>query len=227
MALEESIRLLEGAPPSEVARLSRRLRHVALAVDRDGPVAATMFLRRRASGDPCLDTHGLELADTGWRLLGGGGATGQEMILTARPQLKMLGAAAVEIGRGGVARHAGRLTPGESGWVRWVEVLAAAEVASLQVNERQVPVHNHGVAVVVWGTEHPPRIEASGADGSRLGPVPLRGPPVQAGARDRARQRGEFEEGRAVAGGASTGAAHGAGITPACHVAQFRRPAHH
>jgi hypothetical protein len=173
-ALEESIRLLEGAPVSEVARLRRRIRHVALAVDRDGRVAATTFLRRGISGDPCQDTYGLELADTGWRLLGSGGATGQEELLTARPQLKTLGAAAVEIGRGGVARHADRLMPGESGWVHWIEVRAAVEVASLQVNDRQVPVHKHGVAVVVWGTGGLPYIAANGADGSRLGPVQLR-----------------------------------------------------
>jgi hypothetical protein len=172
-ALEESIRLLKGAPPSEVARLSRRVRHVALAVDRDGRVAVTMFLRRGISGDPCLDMHGLELADTGWRLLGGGSAEGQEFILAARPQLKTLGAAAVEIGRGGVIRHADRLVAGESGWVRWVEVRAAVEVARLQVNERSVAVHDHGVAVVVWGTERLPHIAALGADGSRLGPIQL------------------------------------------------------
>jgi hypothetical protein len=62
----------------------------------------------------------------------------------------------------------------EPGWVRWIEVRAAVEVASLQVNDRQVPVHDHGVAVVVWGTELPPHIAALGADGSRLGPVQLR-----------------------------------------------------
>jgi len=173
-ALEESIRLLDGAPPSEVARLSRRVRHVALAVDRDGRVAATMFLRRGISGDPCLDTHGLELAESGWCLLGGGGGTGQDYLLAVRPQLTTLGAAAVEIGRGGVTRHADRLMPGESGWVRWVELRAAVEVASLLANERPMPVHDHGMAVVVWGTERVPHIAALGADGSRLGPVQLR-----------------------------------------------------
>jgi len=175
-ALDESIRLLDGAPPSEVARLSRRVRHVALAVDRDGPVAATMFLRRGVSGDPGLDTHGLELGDTGWRLLGGGGGTGQDYLLAARPPLQA-GAAAVEIGSGSVVRHADRLMPGESGWVRWVEVRAAAEVASLQVGERPVPVHDHGVAVVVWGAERMPDIAALGADGSPLGPVQFRDSP--------------------------------------------------
>jgi hypothetical protein len=132
-----------------------------------------MFLRRGVSGNACLDVHGLELADTGWRLLGGGGGSGQDYLLAARPQLETLGAAAVEIGRGGVVRRADRFMPGESGWVRWVEVRAAVEVGSLQVNERSVPVHNHGVAVVVWSTERMPHIAALDADGSRLGPVEL------------------------------------------------------
>jgi hypothetical protein len=136
-----------------------------------------MFLRRGISGDPCLDVHALDLTGSGWRLLGGGSAEGQEVILADRPQLKTLDAAAVEIGRGGVTRHADRLMPGKSDWVSWVEVRAAVEVASLQVNERQVHVHNHGVAVVVWDTKRPPHIVASGADGSRLGPVQLRASP--------------------------------------------------
>jgi hypothetical protein len=46
--------------------------------------------------------------------------------------------------------------------------------AGLQVNERRVPVHDHGVAVLVWGTTRLPDIAALGADGSRLGPVRLR-----------------------------------------------------
>ena len=176
-ALEESIRLLEGGSPSEVARLSRRVRQVALAVDRDGRVAATMFLRRGVSGDPCLDVHALDLTDSGWRLLGGGGASGQEDLLTDRPRLTDLGAPAVQLGSGGTVRHADLVMPGESDWVRWAEVRAAVEVASLQVNERRVPLHDHGVAVVVWGTTRLPHIAALGADGSRLGLVRLRDSP--------------------------------------------------
>jgi hypothetical protein len=172
-ALEESIRLLEGGPPSEVARLSRRVRHVALAVDRDGRVAATMFLRRGVSGDPCLDVHALDLTDSGWRLLGGGGASGQDDLLTDRPRLTELGAPAVLLGSGGTTRHADQVNPDESNWVRWAEVRAAAEVASLLVNERRVTLHDHGMAVVVWGTTRLPHMAALGADGSRLGPVRL------------------------------------------------------
>ena len=55
--------------------------------------------------------------------------------------------------------------------MRWVEVWAAVEVASLQVNERLVPVRDHGVAVVVWGTERLPHIAALGANGSPVGPI--------------------------------------------------------
>ena len=58
--------------------------------------------------------------------------------------------------------------------MRWVELRAAVEVASLLANERPMPVHDHGMAVVVWGTERVPHIAALGADGSRLGPVQLR-----------------------------------------------------
>ena len=60
--------------------------------------------------------------------------------------------------------------------MRWVEVWAAVEVASLQVNERLVPVRDHGVAVVVWGTERLPHIAALGANGSPVGPIQFRVP---------------------------------------------------
>jgi hypothetical protein len=50
-------------------------------------------------------------------------------------------------------------------------------VAALQVNERLVPVHDHGVAVVVWGAERLPHIGALGANGSRVGPIQLHVPP--------------------------------------------------
>jgi len=55
-------------------------------------------------------------------------------------------------------------------------VWAAAEVASLQVNQRLVPARGHGVAVVVWGTERLPHIAALGANGSPVGPIQFRVP---------------------------------------------------
>ena len=66
--LAESLRLLEGAPVSCRARLSRRVRHLPLAVDWDTDVPATMFLRRGVSGVPLVDIHTLEMVGGRWRL---------------------------------------------------------------------------------------------------------------------------------------------------------------
>ncbi|MGY1609648.1 hypothetical protein [Geodermatophilus sp. SYSU D00700] len=171
--LAESVKLLEGAPRPSGARLSRRVRHVPLAVDRDGDVAATMFLRRGVSGVPLLDAHTLELTEGGWRVLGGGGGPGEEAA-KARPRLADLGGAAVNHGHGGTARTTSdRLGWRTVGWVSWVELRLAEEVFVLRVDTRLVPVAGHGCAVVVWARE-PPGIAALDASGAVLGSVPVR-----------------------------------------------------
>jgi hypothetical protein len=171
-ALAESVRLLEGAPLPGGARLSRRVRHVPLAVDRDGDVAAAMFLRRGVSGVPLLDVHTLELTRGGWRMLGGGGGPGDEAT-AARPRLADLGSPAVSHGRGGTARAGtswfGWIT---DNWVSWAELRVAQEVSVLRVDTRLVPVADHGNAVVVW-TRTPPRVAALDTSGAVLGPVPV------------------------------------------------------
>ena len=171
-ALTESLRLLDGAPPAQIARLSRRVRFLALAVDRDGDVAATIFLRRGVSGEALLDTHVLERTADRWRLLGGGGGPGDHA-LGARPGSVEIGIAVCH-GAGGVARSGNRLLPWRrrDGWTSFAEIRAAREVAVLRVGERIVPVAAHGCAVVVW-TRRPPRVQALDADGAVLGEVPV------------------------------------------------------
>ena len=171
-ALAESLRLLDGAPPSQVARLSRRVRFLPLAVDRDGDVAATVFLRRGVSGAALLDTHVLERTADRWRLLGGGGGPGDHA-LTPRPGLAEIGAAVCP-GAGGVARSGNRLLPWRrrDGWISYAEIRAAREVAVLRVGTRLVPVPAHGCAVVVW-TRRPPRVRALDAAGTVVGEVPV------------------------------------------------------
>jgi hypothetical protein len=171
-ALVESVTLLEGARPPDRVRLSRRVRSVPLAVDRDGDVAATMFLRRGVSGDPLFDVHTLELTGGGWRMLGGGGGPGYE-VTEVRPRLADLGSPAVSSGHGGTARTgSSRLGRWRDDWVSWVELRVAEEVAVLRVGTRLVPVAGHGCAIVVWVREQP-RIAALDASGAVLGPVPL------------------------------------------------------
>jgi hypothetical protein len=177
-ALTESVELLQGAPLPDVARLSRRLRQVPLAVDRDGDVAAAMFLRRGVSGVPLLDVHTLELTTGGWRVLGGGSGPG-DVATGARPRLADLGAPAVSHSGGGTARSTSRRLGWIRGdWVSWAELRVAEEVAVLRVDTRFLPVAGHGFAVVVWA-DRPPGVVALDASGSVLGPVVLgRGRPL-------------------------------------------------
>jgi hypothetical protein len=139
-ALAESLLLLEGAPLPAGAGLSRRVRWVPLAVDRDGDVAATMFLRRGVSGVPLVEVHTLELTAGRWRLLGGGGGSGDE-VAEARPRWAELGGLAVSHGGGGTARPWGGLFGRlRDTWISWAELRAAQEVSALRVGTRLVPV---------------------------------------------------------------------------------------
>ena len=168
-ALIESLRLLQGAPLPDGIRLSRRVRHVPLAVDRDGDVAATMFLRRGVSGVPLIDVH-LELTRGVWRMLGGGGGPGHDAVLP-RPGIAELGGPATVDGGGGTARTSTRWR--RDGWVRWAQLRVAREVAVLQIGTRQTRVPGHGCGLVVW-TRRPPPVTALDASGAELGEVALR-----------------------------------------------------
>ena len=171
--LAESVRLLEGEPPASEVRLSRRVRWLPLAVDREGDVAATMFLRRGVNGVAEIDVHSLERHDGRWRMLGGSGGPGQEA-LELRPDRASLQALALSFGSGGTARSSSRSLgwlPNQ--WVWWAELRVVREAAALLVNgERRIPVAAHGLALVVW-TERGPEIAALDASGVVLGSIPL------------------------------------------------------
>ena len=172
-ALAASVALLEGAPLPAGTRLSRRVRQLPLAVDRDGDVAATMFLRRGVCGVPLLEVHTLESIGGEWRELGGGGGPGDDMT-GARPRLADLGAPAVSHGGGGTARASRRRPWSSDGWISYAELRVAQEVSVLRVGTRLVPVAGHGCAVVVW-TRRPPSVVALVADGDVVGPVAIEG----------------------------------------------------
>jgi hypothetical protein len=170
--LAESVALLDGAPLPDAARLSRRVRHVPLAVDRDGDVAATMFLRRGVSGIPLVDVHALELTGSGWRLLGGGSGPGDD-VTGARPDRAGLGGLAVSHAGGGTSRaRRGRFGWARRDWVSWAVVRVAQEVSALRIDTRVVPVPGHGCAVVVRAGR-PPIVTALDDSGAVLGSVAL------------------------------------------------------
>lgn len=175
-ALEESVRILEGLDlPASALRLSRRIRHLPVAVDREDDVAATMFLRRGVSGEPWIDVHSLARGEGGWRLLGGGSGTADQSLLADGREAADAAVFARSLGGGGTVLNADRLMPWGAKWVRWAELRMAAGVATLQVGDRSIPVAPHGVALIVWGSRRPPRAVALGADGQELGQLRLRG----------------------------------------------------
>lgn len=174
-ALAQSVHLLSGAPLANDARVSRRVRHVPLALDQDEDVAATMFLRRGVNGVPELDVHTLELTDDRWRLLGGSSGPGDRALGT-RPRLADSGSPGEGHGGGGTARMSSRrLGWSRDNWVRWAELRLAQEVALLRVDDRRLSVAAHGMAVVVW-TKNAPVVTAIDSTGAVLGAVPLRRP---------------------------------------------------
>ena len=173
--LAESLALIEAGTQPTARRLSRRHRFAPLAVDVEGVVAATMFLRR-GSGDDWLEIWVLERRAGEWHVLGGGGGTGGDDVLAGRPTQPAHGPQLHLNGSGWVRRtRGGRLwsAPG----VTYAHVRAAHGVAALRVFDRELAVPDHGNLVVVWTRRRAPRAEALAADGTVLGSQRLTGSP--------------------------------------------------
>lgn len=173
----ESLRLIADGSPDRPVRLSRRHRFAPVAVDVDGDVAATRFVRR---GVGCFwdETHLLTRDGSGWRLLGGGGAASDgswstEEFEKARGRLS---AGQVEVECGPAVRHdAG---PSHGRWIRATQLLAGAGVAVVVVDDRRrLTVPYHGRLVVVWASPQPPKLFALDAAGRKLANVALRSGP--------------------------------------------------
>lgn len=171
-SLEDSIRLLEGGAPAQVLRLTRRVRHVPVALDRDGGIAVTMFLRRGVSGEPWIDVHCLALVDNAWRWLGGGEGTHGDSILGPRAPFDGAGGVGVIVGGGGVKLEDESIQR-DSDWASWAELRLPAGIAALQVARRRIPVAAHGAAVVVWTSSQPPWVAGLSDSAAVLGHVPL------------------------------------------------------
>ena len=184
-ALVESVRLIEGGlPASTPSRLSRRVRFLPLAVDVDGPTAATTFLRR-GKGQAWMESHVLTKRQGIWRLEGGGGGTGGEAAAEDAPAVEELGGHLDVPGAGSV--HVGTsISP--SGFLHYVPMRAAAGVSAVLIDERAVHVPRHGQLVAVWAHPHVPHLVALDAGGQVLAEGPADSwagvrPPAPPGAR--------------------------------------------
>jgi hypothetical protein len=174
-ALVESLRLIADGLPDRPVRLSRRRRFAPVAVDVDGDMAATRFLRRGAG---CFwDEIHLLVADDhgGWRRLGGGGSSDEdrtaEQFERARDDLAPHEVAVN--GSAGVVRDGDRLLPWGGRWVRAAAVLVGGGIAELVVGSRRLTVPYHGHLVVVWGYRRPPTVTARDGAGRPVASVTL------------------------------------------------------
>jgi hypothetical protein len=172
--LAESRRLIADGLPGGPVRLSRRRRFAPVAVDVDGAVAGTRFVRRGAG---CFwdETHLLVRDDDDWRVLGGGGAGSGEPWSTD----------AFERAREELPHGHVRVTNGPSVWQgpRWLRaahLLVGHGVAVVLVDDRRMlTVPGHGRLLVVWASASPPRVSARDAAGREVASVAL---PEQAAA---------------------------------------------
>ena len=165
-ALAESVRLIENGVPGWVAsRVSRRVRHIPLAVDVDGPIAAAMFLRR-GQGQVWYENHVLVRRHGSWRVAGGGGATGGEYDARDAPGHEDLGGY-LDVGGSGAVHldSAGRALPRI---VRYAAVRAAREVRTVLIAEREVLVPRHGWLIAVWPDQRAPHLTALDEAGAVL-----------------------------------------------------------
>ncbi len=157
-ALVESVRLIEdGVPGSVPARVSRRIRHIPLAVDVDGPIAATMFLRR-GPGQVWFENHVLVRRQGSWRVEGGGGSSGGEAAGPDAPGRAELGSYLDVSGSGAVHLGSGRGPLPRV--VRYASLRAAREVRTVTVADREIAVPRHGWLIAVWPDRRTPRLTA-------------------------------------------------------------------
>ncbi|WP_329018583.1 hypothetical protein OG271_14870 [Micromonospora rifamycinica] len=166
-ALAESLRLITSGMPDGPVRLSRRRRFAPVAVDVDGDVAATRFLRRGV-GCHWDETHLLTVDDHGaWRMLGGGGASDEdptaEKFERARDGLGPY--QVLPGGTAGVVRDGGSPPSRATRWVRGSAVLVGRGIAELRVDGRHLPAPHHGHLIVVWGSHRPPTVTAHDGTG--------------------------------------------------------------
>jgi hypothetical protein len=173
--LAESVRLIEHGVPEAPARLSRRRRFAALAVDVDDDVACSLFVVR-GPGHFRQEAHVLVRGSGTWTMLGGGGGGSDTDGLADRPTPEQLGGPLVVEGSGSVMRDADRLMPWGARYVRYTEVLASSAVHTVDVGDRVLAVPRHGRLVVVWATRRPPAAEARAADGRVVCDVHLGAP---------------------------------------------------
>ncbi|GIJ34502.1 hypothetical protein [Micromonospora sediminimaris] len=172
----ESLRLIRSGLPDRPVRLSRRRRFAPVAVDVDGDIAATRFLRRGV-GCHWDETHLLAVDGRGtWRQLGGSASSSGEDLTADEFERARVGLAPHDVvveGSSGALRDTRRPLPWGSRWVHAGEILVGSGIAELRVADRRLSVPYHGHLIVVWGSRRPPTVTAHDDAGRTVATIAL------------------------------------------------------
>lgn len=174
-ALTESLQLIETGRLVPRTSLSRRCRHLAMAVDVAGDYAVTMFARRSV-GRTVTDSWLLARRDGSWSLLWGSTEDADANSLQHRPArldtglppgLRFSPHVATSTTGGVKDSRAKSVLRPRGRWVYSSSVQVSADVASVSIGSREVMVPWHGKVAVVW-TGRRRRIEVRAEDGTLL-----------------------------------------------------------
>lgn len=158
--LEESIRLINGEPVAGAEKLTRRRRFLPVAVDVDGDIAVTMFLRR-AHGGAAWEQHVLRATKSRWSVLGGAGSGLEELDVLTHPAPVGAGHFLQEDGSGGAAAA--------SAWIQYALLRCDPRVALVLVDHRrELSRPQHGRMVIVWSGRRGVAVTALGHRGQEL-----------------------------------------------------------
>jgi hypothetical protein len=176
--------LLRHGLPSVVPReLGDEHRFIPLAVDINGDVAVTAFIRRlrrgALAGRPGLETSEFQQRDGNWVYLGGGAGEFREYPLAERlPAARQHGyLSALSYGQTSLSQP--HKFPWNARYVFHAMLQASAEVHRLQAGTRVLDVPFHSHAALIWADRRGPNVVALASDGTQQASMDLSRDPFE------------------------------------------------
>jgi hypothetical protein len=170
-----------GLPSAVPRELDGEHHFIPLAVDINGDVAATVFVRQirppgleHATGLPGVEQASFQQRDGDWVYLGGGESIPFEGYpLAERPPAASQRGHLRRLGSGQTSLEGTHRFPWHARYAFHVMLRASAEVHQLQAGARALDVPFHGYAVLTWANRREPTIIALALDGTRLASMDL------------------------------------------------------
>lgn len=158
-------------------------RFIPLAVDINGDVAVTAFIRRlrhgALAGRPGIETSQFQRRDGTWAYLGGGSGEFHDYPLTERPPAASQRGHLRPLGYGQACLKGRHRFSWPARYAFDATLRASAEVHRLQAGTRVLDVPFHGYAVLTWVNRRGPAVIALTRDGTRVASMDLSRDPLK------------------------------------------------